>query len=310
MISPFETPCSNRTLSHRAAQVITRDVAIAYRIHPKVAESALGFPLSDDKLRLSEACLRSFKESLGSLRIKLWVLLDGCPDDYADLFRRYFGAHELVLVPLQDAGNQGSFAKQIEILIAQEDSDVVYFAEDDYFYLPGQFVCMIDFLLKHEDVHFVSPYDHLDCYTLELHRQPKWLKVHGGRHWRTAASTCLTFLTTRDTLRKTQAIFRNYKRRSFDCSLWLSLTKRRVFNPFFFGRHLIRERFFSKVILKSWLYCWRQILFGRRWKLWVPIPGVATHLDVKAVSPNVDWRLLMEQANRRTLEGATVAKFG
>ncbi len=286
----------------------TCDVAIAYRIYPKVAESALGFPFGDEKLRLSEACLRSFKESLGSLRIKLWVLLDGCPDDYADLFRKYFGAHELVLVPLQGAGNQGSFAKQIEILIAQGDSDVVYFAEDDYFYLPGEFRRMIDFRLEHKDVDFVSPYDHLDCYTKELHRQPKWLKVYGGKHWRTAASTCLTFLTTRETLRKTQTVFRNYKRRSFDCSLWLSLTKRRVFNPVFFTRQLIQEPFFCKIILKSWLYCWRQILFGKKWALWVPIPGIATHLDGDALSPNVDWCTLMEQAKRQTLEEVSAAK--
>src|SRR6266849_3107976 len=283
------------------------DVAIAYRIYPKVAESARGFPFADDKLRLSEICLRSFKKSLGDLRIKLWVLLDGCPDDYADLFRKYFGAQELVLVPLQGAGNQGCFAKQIEMLIAQEDSEVVYFAEDDYFYLPGQFRCMVNFLLQHEDVDFLSPYDHLDCYTMDLHRQPKWLKVYGGLHWRTAASTCLTFLTKRETLRKTQTVFRNYKRRSFDCSLWLSLTKRRVFNPVFFCRHVVREPHFCKVIAKSWVYCWRQILFGRKWRLWIPIPGIATHLDSNAPSPNVDWRALME-AERHTVDEVSVAK--
>lgn len=270
------------------------DLAIAYRICPNVAESALGLPLSEDKLRLSEICLRSFKESLRGMRVKLWVLLDGCPNEYADLFTRHFDAQDLVLIPLQGVGNQRTFAKQIEILLGQEDSDFVYFAEDDYFYLPGQFRCMIDFLLAHKDAHFVSPYDHLDCYTLDLHRQPKWLKVHGGRHWRTGASTCLTFLTRRETLRETHGIFRSYKRRSFDCSLWLSLTKSRIFNPFFFSRQLVREPFFCKIILKSWLYSWQQILFGRKWTLWVPIPGIATHLDSHALSPTIDWITLMK----------------
>src|SRR5216684_4575901 len=120
------------------------DIAIAYRICPKVAESALGLPFSDDKLRQSEICLKSFKESLKGLRAKLWVLLDGCPDEYEQLFRKYFGEEQLVLIPLQHAGNKGTFARQIEILLGQEDSDFVYFAEDDYFYLPGQFRCMID----------------------------------------------------------------------------------------------------------------------------------------------------------------------
>jgi hypothetical protein len=271
------------------------DVAVAYRIYPKVAEAATTFPSGDDKYRLSEICLKSFKESLTGLRFKIWVLLDGCPPEYADLFTKYFDRNDLTLLNLNGIGNQATFRKQIEILLEQRDANVVYFAEDDYVYLPGQFRCMVDFLLGHEDVHFVSPYDHLDCYTLDLHRQPKWLKVHGGRHWRTAASTCLTFLTRRETLRKTQAVFRNYKRRSFDCSLWLSLTKRRVFNPLFFGRHLIGGTFFCRIVLKSWLYCWRQILFGKRWTLWVPIPGVATHLDCNALSPNVDWCALMQE---------------
>jgi hypothetical protein len=270
------------------------DLAIAYRVYPKVAESALGLPFSDDKLRLSEICLRSLKQSLGGLRVKVWVVLDGCPDEYADLFRKYFEPQELILVPLPGVGNQATFEKQIEILLGQEDSDFVYFAEDDYLYLPGQFRCMIEFLLAHEDADFVSPYDHLDCYTMELHRQPKWLRVEGGRHWRTAASTCLTFLTRRETLRKTEAIFRNYRRRSFDCTMWLSLTKRRVFNPIFFSRQLFREPYFCKVILNSWLYFWRQILFGRKWALWVPIPGIATHLDSHAFSPTIDWITLMK----------------
>jgi hypothetical protein len=278
------------------------DVAIAYRIYPKIAESALGFPYSDDKRRLAEVCLRSLKESLGGLRVKLWALLDECPDDYADLFKKYFAAHELVLVPLQSAGNQGSFAKQVEILAGQEDSNVVYFAEDDYVYLPDQFHRMIDFLLQRESVDFVSPYDHLDCYTMDLHRQPKWLQVHGGRHWRTAASTCLTFLTRRETLRATQAVFRNYKRRSFDCSLWLSLTKQRVFNPFFFARHLVRDTLFCKIVLRSWLYFWWQIVFGKRRTLWVPIPGIATHLDRNALSPNVDWVALMSEGAEVKIE--------
>lgn len=286
------------------------DIAVAYRIYPTVATAASSLPCGDDKYRLSEICLRSFKESLGGLRAKVWVLLDGCPPKYADLFTKYFDPDDLTLLHLRAIGNQATFGRQIEILLEQQDSEVVYFAEDDYVYLPGQFRCMVDFLLERGDADFVSPYDHLDCYTLDLHRQPKWLTVQGGRHWRTAASTCLTFLTKRRTLRETQAVFRTYEQRNFDCSLWLSLTKRQIFNPFFFGRHLIRDRFFTKIILKSWMFCWRQILFGRKWKLWVPIPGVATHLNARALSPNVDWRVLMEQAKRCTFDEASVGKCG
>ena len=288
----------------------TYDLAVAYRICPRVAEAASSLPCGDDKYRLSEICMKSFKDALKGLRVKIWALLDDCPPEYAGLFTKYFDQEDVVLIDLQGIGNQATFQRQLEILLAQQDAEVVYFAEDDYFYLSNQFRTLIEFLMQHDDVHFVTPYDHLDCYTMDLHRQPKWLKVYGGRHWRTAASTCLTFLTTQDTLRKTQPVFQNYKKRSFDCSLWLSLTKRRMFNPAFFFRHVVREPFSCKAIVKSWLYCWRQILFGRKWSLWAPIPGIATHLNSEAMSPNVDWRALMEQAKSQTLETVSPAKCG
>jgi hypothetical protein len=284
------------------------DVAVAYRIYPKVAKPALGLPSSDDKYRLAEICLCSFKKSLGDLRAKIWVLLDGCPSEYQDLFRRYFCASDLVFIPLAQVGNVATFERQVDILLEQTDSEFVYFAEDDYFYLPEGFSSMIDFLSAHKDADFISPYDHLDCYTMDLHHLPKLLKVRGARHWRTEASTCLTFLTCKETLRKTQSVFRKYRRTSLDCSIWLSLSKQRVFDLFFVARNLIQNPFFSKIIVKSWLYCWRQILFGKKWKLWVPVPGLATHLDRNALSPGVDWRALMEQAMQRSTNEVPVAR--
>jgi hypothetical protein len=278
------------------------DIAVAYRIYPVVSKPALGLPFSDDKLRLSEVCLRSFKESLGSLRAKIWVLLDQCPEVYAELFLRYFDSRDLVLLRLPGVGNQATFGKQIDILLNQTDANVVYFAEDDYVYLAGQFPQMVEFLQSYDDVDFVTPYDHLDCYTLEIHQRPKWVRIHSGHHWRTAASTCLTFLAKKDTLRRYQKNFRSYCDRNYDSSLWLSLTKYSIFNPFQALRFAINQRFFTKIIVKAWLYGWNQILFGRRAKLWVPVPGIATHLNAQALSPTIDWVSIM-----RNLDDPTTA---
>jgi hypothetical protein len=269
------------------------DLAVAYRIYPRVAKPAAGLPFSEDKLRLSEICLRSFKDSLGGLRVKLWVLLDGCPPEYEDLFRKYFDAEDLVLVPLHGVGNQATFGKQIDVLLGQENSDLVYFAEDDYFYLPNQFHQMTDLLRAYPDAHFVAPYDHPDCYCLEIHQHKKYMRVYGGHHWRTAASTCLTFLTRKEILWRKESIFRSYCRRNDDCSVWLSLTKKSLFNPVRPLRFAFREPHFAKIIAKSWFYGWKQILLGEQMKLWVPVPGIATHLDANALSPAVEWRELM-----------------
>jgi hypothetical protein len=59
----------------------------------------------------------------------------------------------------------------------------------------------------------------------------------------------------------------------------------------------------AKIIAKAWFFGGRQILFGKRMKLWVPIPGIATHLDSQALAPAIDWIALMkEQAEAIELE--------
>jgi hypothetical protein len=271
------------------------DLAVAYRIYPGICKESSGLPCGDDKYHLSELCLRSFKESLGPLRTRVWALLDGCPGEYVKLFQRYFDPEDLVIVPLDGVGNRATFGKQIDILLGQRDANVVYFAEDDYFYLPNQFPAMLDLLTAHKDVHFVSPYDHLDCYTLDLHRTRKCMRIHASHHWRTAASTCLTFLTRKDILRKYESAFRSYSKRGDDCGLWLSLTKHRVLNPLALISFSIRRQSGWRSLLKAWFYGWRQILFGSKLNLWVPIPGMATHLSRNLLSPNVDWRGLMQR---------------
>jgi hypothetical protein len=206
----------------------------------------------------------------------------------------YFEPEHLVFVPLDGIGNLGTFEKQIDLLLQQREADLVYFAEDDYLYLPDQFHSMINFLHAHADVDFVTPYDHPDCYTLELHQRPKWIRVSADHHWRTASSTCLTFLTTRKTLQQTEQVFRTYSRKNSDASLWLSLTKQAIWNPLRLAHYVHANRWLAKITAKAWLYGWKQILFGRRRRLWVPVPGIATHLDANALSPGVPWESMIE----------------
>jgi hypothetical protein len=271
------------------------DLAVAYRICPKVAKSAQSLPFGNNKLRQAEICLRTFRHSLGSLRVKLWAILDGCTPEYDALFGRYFPAEDLVFVRLNAASWRATYAKALEILLAQQDAENVYFAEDDYLYLPGRFPLMLNFLRNGEGVDFVTPYDHYDYYRLDLHRVPEWLTVFENRHWRTAGSTCMTFLTRKGTLAKYKTVFRANSRRSHDCEMWLSLTKRRVFNPLAMLRYLARRESYRRVVPKAWLFFWWQILFGRTVKLWVPVLGIATHLAAGLMSPGIDWLALMQK---------------
>jgi len=269
------------------------DVAVAYRIYPKVSRVPPVF--ADDKYQLSELCLKSFRDSLGSLKVKMFVLLDNCPPSYEDLFKKYFRLHDIELIKLQGVGNRATFDMQINILLGQNASEIIYFAEDDYLYLPHEFESMVKFLQKEQQVDFVSPYDHLDYYIDEIHKYKSHIKFFSNRHWRTVAGTCLTFLTTKSTLNATRKVFETYARRNTDGGIWLSLTKYQVFNPFTIVKQL--QHFSDKkvrgkliqMIVYAWRFCWRQIVFGKRWNLWVPIPSIATHMERSNLAPTFSW---------------------
>jgi hypothetical protein len=271
------------------------DLVVAYRIYPRVSLSPLVF--QKDKYNLSKLCLESFKLSLGNLKVKIFVLLDNCPPEYKEIFKKYFLDKDLEFIDLEGIGNFRTFNMQIDILLKQNYSDIIYFAEDDYFYLPNQFYQMVDFLVKNKDVHFVSPYDHLDYYTHKIYNSKYYVKIFNDRHWRTASFTCLTFLTTKSTLLKTRYFFRSYSRRNYDISLWLGLTKYGVFSfNRIFQNPNYADNLTLKIYVKIWLYGWYRILFGKRWKLWIPIPSIGTHMQNDRLAPTIAW---IEKINKQ-----------
>lgn len=246
---------------------------------------------STDKYRLAELCLRSFKESLGELRVKVWAILDDCPPEYEELFERFFAPEDLEIVRLPAVGNQATFEKQIDLLLQQRDAELVYFAEDDYFYSPGGLEPMVQYVREHEDVDFVSPYDHPDYYQLGVHRHQAEIRLFANRHWRTAGSSCLTFLTRKSTLARSQHAFRSYSRRPCsDAGVWFSLTKWGIYDPVRLLRSLVQDRFQFRILAHAWRHSTRAVLTGRRWKLWVPVPSIATHMEAAFLAPGVDWQ--------------------
>ncbi len=266
---------------------MTYDLAVAYRIYPKVSRVAPVF--SDDKLKLAEFCLRSFRRALGGMRVKLYAILDGCPPEFQRLFETCFDKSSLQPVAVPGIGNRPTFGRQIELLLTQSDSDLVYFAEDDYFYRAGSLVQMVNFIRSNPDAHFVSPYDHPDIYHLPLHPEQQERRAFGGAEWRTCASTCLTFLTTKSVLNRTERIFRTYEATNLDVSLWFALTKQTALNPVAFLRCCLYGLNYGGYIAQSWRYGARQLLLGPKWKLWRAVPSMATHMVSGLLAPGINW---------------------
>ena len=265
------------------------DLAIAYRIYPKVSKIPPVF--SDDKLKLSELCLYSLKQSLRGVNAKMFVLLDNCPKEYTELFKKYFNEDDLELIELDGVGNAETFKLQMEILSKQNDAELIYFAEDDYFYLENRFKEMIDFFVNNkEKVHFITPYYHLDYDVMDLQKTFKGDSISfNGKEWRTVASTTMTFLTSKEILNEVYSVFLTYTKNNYDNSMWLSLTKHKVKNPFLIFKYLFKDKHLLKIFIKAYIYCKKQIFLGKKWELWVPIGTIATHMDNKYLAPKVDW---------------------
>ena len=158
-------------------------------------------------------------------------------------------------------GNAATFGRQIEILANQNDAEFVYLAEDDFFYLPGRFQLMLDFIRNNPDVDFCSPYDHPDYYNHSFHLHPMRIKAEQGQVWKTANGTICTFLTRKTTLRRTRSTLLSYARKNSDAGMWLSLTKQHVLNPY----DLLTQPFICPY--RGWSLRWPGISIGDRFFL-------------------------------------------
>lgn len=264
------------------------DLAIAYRIYPGV--SKMPFIHSDNKLKLAEAGIRSLKVALSNIRARMFCIMDNCPPEYETMIKKYFNDDDLEFMRFNGAGNQRTFGVQIETLLNQTYSEVVFFAEDDYIYRKETIYSAIQLIKKNPKAHFITPYDHPDSYSLKIHNSYKYKVItEGGLHWRTSASTCLTFITTQKTLNSTKDAFYSYCEGNWDSSLWFALTKYNVFSLTQIIKMAFQDTFLLKVILLSWIKTWRTILFSKRYFLWQPIPSIATHMESTGIAPNIDW---------------------
>jgi len=268
------------------------DLAVCYRIYPRVSgQPIFGFK---EKLPLVRINLESFRAAIGNLKVKMWVILDNCPPAYQALVEATFPQTDFEFICLNGAGNQATFAKQVEILTRQNVADLVYFAEDDYLYLPNSLEYAVGFMRRHKDADFVTLYDHADYYTKYVHRIAGPAFLEDNRRWHTVASTCLTFLARKQALLATEKTFLTYGRNNSDLGLWLALTKVGVLNPWAIIRSLGDGLFFAASQLLAWRHAPRQVLAGKRRSLWVASPSLATHMELSGLAPGVDWHTIFK----------------
>lgn len=269
-------------------------LAIAHRVCPVLAKTAYGFT---DKFEMVRATTASLAAAIKGIRTKLFVILDGCPVEYEQLFDetfRSFAGIDYERISTPAVGNHPTYAKQMEMLSSVvEDAEFLYFSEDDYIYRADAFLAMMDFL-ENDGVDFVTPLDHPDRYS---HLIPESLKaeirVSAFCHWREVGTTCCTFMTKSLVFKKAARRIASYGEGVGDAMLWLGLTKDSAFSPTAtigaFLRYLTGRRKtecgFEFMTLSAWLWHKWRLVFYRRYRLWGPIPTLSVHLCTPSLPP-------------------------
>jgi hypothetical protein len=262
------------------------DLVIAYRIYPLVSK-IVAFH-QEDKYELSRVCLESFYKAVKRVNGYIYIILDGCPPEYKSLFEDTLVGIDYEFIEKDGIGNAGTFDLQMDLLLNQEKSENIYFAEDDYFYLEDAFEVLMS-AAGTKGVDFLTPYDHPDSYNTEFHNYKKVYREINGNKWVNCSSTTMTFMTTKKVLRETKHIFDTYTRRNFDASLWLSLTKLNAFNLPLITKLLFTNFPFFKFYLKMIYFTTPQLFFGKKRLLLQAVPARATHIEKDFLSRDVDW---------------------
>lgn len=285
------------TPAPRAPDDRSPTLAVAYRVYPQVSKQPLVH--GHDKLALVELGLASLRESLQGLDVAFLALLDGCPAEYETLVLRNFPQAQIHHLPR--VGNRATFLLQLDWLITQTHSQTCYFAEDDYFY-GAPFAPLVRRLWADPAPCFVTPFEHADYGQIALHDTTHRV-MQDELRWVDQLSTRMTFLARKDLPIQTRAHLETYFDTNGDCTMWLALTKRRLFGfAWLLGR---KARGKSRRHWKhAWRHAWRQVVFGPRCTLWSPSPSIAIHLQTDNIIDPDRWRTAIQAFESRPREDA------
>jgi len=263
------------------------DLVIAYRIYPWISKKPLFF--DDDKLKLTELGIKSYLAGLWKLNAKTLFLLDWCSLEYDSMIEKLcWTRYQYEIYHYNKIGNFWTFAEQIRLLEQQNQSEYIYFAEDDYLYAPDSIMIWLAFL-KQNPSDFITLYDHSDNYRLFFQAQyhPS-IALYDNMHRRTNVSTCLTFMCSKATLKRYKETFLTYCKNNYDYGIRLSITKQNIIPH-------SKDHFFMN--LRALRYNPYRFIFQNKSHVFSPIPSLATHLESTWVAPGVDRNKIKDLYN-------------
>jgi len=216
-----------------------------------------------------ENCFRNLLETIKSdvsgNNVNLTVMYDGTIEDLQeDFISKYLNMDLGIKLQLIKAGTDlNSFLITLHLAnhSIQNENDLIYILENDYLHQNDWISKVYELydLNLDLDFDFISLYDHNDKYIYDAYRNlESRIIATPSHHWRSAPSTCASFILSKLKLNSDIDIFTS---------------------------GLTDYYFFNKLILE------------RNRTLLTPIPGLATHSMQGYLSPTINWEQISEHAN-------------
>jgi hypothetical protein len=214
----------------------------------------------NDKERMFLHFLNRFNGS------EIYVFTDNVKDETYAKIMNHVNNHENksnITLSRISLGNSKSFLHCVDFAIKHfNDTDKIYFAEDDYIYKQNAADVIEDGL---NIADYVSGYDHPDKYINYKDGGPNPFIENGGEqtrvllskkhHWKITNSCCMTFATTVKTIKEDYSIF----------------------------EYCCKDRIPNDFVLFCDLYKYKNR------KVISALPAVSTHGETQWLSPFIDW---------------------
>lgn len=217
-----------------------------------------------------ETCFRNLLNTIRTdalaSRVQITIVFDGTQEDFVDDFSSKYYASEANGIKLQFIkGGSDLNSFRITLYMARTAEmpadDLIYILENDYLHQPGWVSKVFELNDSRNACDYLSLYDHRDKYDFDMYSDlTAKLFYSQTHHWRTAPSTCASFIMSKKVLDADYEILSS------------GMT-----DYYFFGK-LVGEN--------------KRVLF-------TPVPGLATHSMEGYLSPVVDWETLANDAMAR-----------
>lgn len=205
---------------------------IIYRACDKVENVHGKRPYNLKKKETIDACYTSLSQSLRlyDKEFDMTIIGDELTDERIKFFKKYIPEAKIIN---DKFGNGPSIKKSFEVASnIRGDETVIFFCEDDYFFIPNSIQSLMDlfeqkeeYLLKHKNKDlFVFPWDDPFRYktrevALNIETPPALIFVSHYNHWREVWSTTFTFLCQKNIFEKYKSIMDKHADRAKDLAM-------------------------------------------------------------------------------------------